>query len=145
MTDRSIFLFEINKNNLQSDLYICFFCVCVPFLWRIWLYAFTLLFLLFIIASIIQNISGLKPIPFALLFHDLKVMVNRWYDYMFIRRVFIGGWYYIHHCSNSWDCSQYNDECEINHRYLGWYVRNNCVARQECQGFDEFDLFVWLW
>ena len=76
MTDRSIFLFEINKNNLQSDLYICFFCVCVPFLWRIWLYAFTLLFLLFIIASIIQNISGLKPIPFSLLFHDLKVVVN---------------------------------------------------------------------
>ena len=37
----------------------------------------------------IQNISGLKPIPFSLLFHDLKVVVNRSYDYMFIRGVFI--------------------------------------------------------
>ncbi len=78
-----------------------------------------MVFLLFIIASIIQNMSGLKPIPFSLLFHDLKVEVNKWYDYLFIRGVFIGGLYYIYHCSNSLDCQQYNDECAINHRYLG--------------------------
>ena len=34
-------------------------------------------FLLFIIASVMQNISGLKPIVFYMLFLDLKVEVNK--------------------------------------------------------------------
>ena len=54
-------------------------------------------FLLFIIAFMIQNISGLKPIVFSLWFHDLKVVVNRWYEYLFIRGVF--HWWFISYSS----------------------------------------------